>query len=339
MWDAPDGSFALEDPGWFLHGLDMEAGRARFVRTDRAALSAEPFLDHRWRPQDPAGRDVALSELIAAGAEPLPLSFIWHTAHCASTLLAACLDAEGRCLPLKEPQALVMLAALKRTGGLGDPALARAVFALLARRFLPAEQVLIKPSNSANTLLPEAAALTQGRMLLLYSDCETFVLAIARRGMGGFALVRRLFVSLARDGHPAGRWAPAEVLKLPDLQLAALVWRMQMDALEGASARLGERARSLDCGRFLADPGPVLGAVDDFLRLGLGRAHIDSLLEGPRLGLDAKQPGQPFDPEARAAEDRRLRAQLGRDLGDALSSIERAFPDPPRLAPPLATGT
>ena len=333
MWDASDDPLALGNPGWFLHGLDADSRRATFVRTDRAALSAEPFLDHRWRQDELACREVAVSDFSAVGSEPAPVNFIWHTSHCASTVLASCLDAEGRCLALKEPQVLVILAALKR-GGLRDPALARAVFALLARRFQPGEQVLIKPSNSANNLITEAAALTKGRMLLLYSDCESFVLSIARQGVSGFGLVRRLFMSLARDGHPAGCWPPEQLFRLTDLQLAVLVWRMQMDALEVAATRLGERARSLDCRRFLTDPGPVLCAVDDFLGLGIGEAHIQGALDGPRFRGHAKLPGQVFDPEARAAENRRLRAQLGRDLDEALSSIERDFP----LAPPLEVG-
>ena len=325
----------LGDPRWFLDGLDVASGRAGFVLTDRAALSAAPFLDHRWDHADAARATAPLSRLAAIGSEPAPLSFIWHTSFCASTLLAACLDSADRCLALKEPGALVVLAALKRSGRLRDPALARAVFSLLARRFSPREQVLIKPSNSANTLIAEAAALTTGPMLLLYSDCESFLLAMARRGFGGFSSVRDLFMTLAADGHPSGRWPADQLLKLTDLQLAALVWRMQMDGLEAASQMLGGRARSLDCRDFLGDPGPTLRAVDDFLGLGLGREAIDGVAAGPLFARDAKRPGEAFDAAARAEDDRRLRAQLGADMDAVLASMAEAFPIPPRLAPAL----
>lgn len=331
---SPD-AFQLGDPSWFLDGLDMAAGRARFVRADREALSAEPFLDYRWRRDGAASLDVPLPDLGAIASEPAPLSFIWHTSYAASTLLAACLDSHGQCLALREPQALTLLAALKRREGLRNPALARTVFALLARRFRPGELVLIKPANSANALIAEAAALTEGRSLLLYSDCESFLISLAREGAAGFGYARELFMILATDGHPAGRWPPEHLFRLTDLQLAVLVWRMQMDVLQAASARLGDRARSLDCRRFLDDPAAVLGAVDDFLELGLGRARIQRTLEGPLFGRDAKRPGQAFDPKARAGERQRLRAQLGSDLDAALASIDQAFPHPPRLAPPL----
>ncbi len=237
MLAESENPFDLDDPRWFLDGLEMASGRACFVRADRAAVSAEPFLDHRWRHLQAPRVDVPLSELGAIGAEPPQLSFIWHTSFCASTLLAASLDAAGGCLALKEPRVLVILAALKRSGRLRDPALARAAFALLARRFQPREPVLIKPSNGANTLIAEAAALTRGPMLLLYSDCESFLVSMAKKGSGGFGYVRELFMTLAADGHPAGRWPAEQLFKLTDLQMAALVWRMQMDHLEPASSR------------------------------------------------------------------------------------------------------
>jgi hypothetical protein len=335
MLAASGNAVELGDPRWFLDGLDVASSRANFVLTDRAALSSEPFLDHRWRRPDATRAAVPLSKLGEISSAPAPLSFIWHTSFCASTLLAACLDRPDRCLALKEPRVLVFLAALKRSGGLRDSALARAVFALLARRFDPGEQVLIKPSNSANTLIAEAAALTKGPMLLLYSDCESFLIAMARRGSGGFGYVRELFTALAIDGHPAGRWPADQLLKLTDLQLAALVWRMQMDGLEAASEILGGRARSLNCRDFLDDPGPVLRALDDFLGLGLGRESIEPVLAGRLFSRDVKRPGESFDAEARAEDGRRLRAGLGPDIDAVLASMAQAFPRPPRLAPSL----
>jgi hypothetical protein len=324
------------DPGLFLHDVDPNIGRAGFVRTDRTVLSAEPFLDHRWRAPEAVDAVLPLAAL-PAGGEPPAINFIWHTSFCASTLLAACLDAPGLDLALKEPRVLVLLAAMKRSGRL-DPGLARAVFGLLGRRFDAHEQILVKPSNGANTLIAEAAALTRGRMLLLYSDCESFVLSMAGQGRAGFAYVRDRFRSLAADGHPAGQWPVAELLRLTDLELAALVWRMQMDALETASARLGDRARSLDCKVLLDDPARALPLVDDFLGLGLGGKRLEAVAAGPLFRRDAKQPGQAFDARARSEARARLRAQLGDDLPEVLRSMEEAFPRPPRLAPPLGMG-
>jgi hypothetical protein len=327
--------FDLRDAGWFLHDIDAASGRAGFVRTDRAAVSAEPFLDHRWRAAGGIGAVLPLSEL-RAGAQTPRLSFIWHTSFCASTLLSACLDTPGRCLALKEPQALVALAALKLGGHLAHrPGLAKVVFELLARRFEPDEQILIKPSNGANALLAEAAAMTEGRQLLLYSDCESFVLSMAKQGSAGFAYVRNLFGSLAVNGHPVSRLPVPDLLRFTDLQLAALVWRMQMDGLEAASARLGDRARSLDCRVFLDDPERVLGLADHFLGLGIGPEQIEEVAAGPLFRRDAKRPGQAYSARSRADKLTQLRAHLGGDLAAAVRMVEDMYPRPPRLAKPL----
>jgi hypothetical protein len=328
------GGFDPRDPALFLHDIDPAASRAGFVRTDRASLAAEPFLDHRWRTPDAVDAALSLADLKAAAGEAPQIDFIWHTSFCASTLLARCLDTPGACLALKEPQVLVSLAGMKRSGRL-DGDLAKAAFGLLGRRFDPDERILIKPSNGANTLIGEAAALTRGRALLLYSDCESFVLSMAGRGRTGFAYVRDSFRILAADGHPAGRWPPAELLRLTDLELAALFWRMQMDALEAASTRLGDRARSLDCRQLLEEPEEVLTGIDDFFGLELGGAHLEAVASGPLFSRDAKQPGVAFDARARSEERAQLRAQLGPDLPAVVRSMESVFSRAPKLAPPL----
>jgi hypothetical protein len=337
MSGFPKGGFDPRDPALFLHDVDPVAGRAVFVRTDRAALCAEPFLDHRWRAPDAVEATATLAELRAVSQEAPRIDFIWHTSFCASTLLAACLDAPGSCLALKEPNVLVSLAAQKRSGRV-DGELAKIVFNLLGRRFEPEERILIKPSNAANTLIAEAAALTRGRMLLLYSDCESFVLAMAARGRTGFAYVRDAFRILAADGHPAGRWPAAELLRLTDLELAALFWRMQMDAMEAAAERLGDRARSLDCRQLLEEPEEVLCGLDAFFGLGLGRERLEEVAAGPLFRRDAKRPGQAFDARARSEERAQLRAQLAPDLSVVARSMAAVFPRPPRLATPLAPG-
>lgn len=326
----------LGDPEWFLHDLDPASGRAGFVRTDRAGLSAQPFLDHRWRAAADSDAAMPLADLPPQGSAPPRLNFIWHTSYCASTLLAACLDCAGVNLSLKEPRALTILAALQQTTPAArfEP-LARSVFGLMARRFEPDEQILIKPSNGANTLMPAAAALTQGRMLLLYSDCESFVLSMARQGQAGFAFVRESFAILAALGHPAGRWPSQDLLKLTDLEMAALVWRMRMDAFETASHHLGERAYALNSQDFLRDPRLVLLRLDEVFGLGLGAERIDAVVGGPLFARDAKRPGEAFDARARSSQKDQLRKRLGADLPAVLQSMDEVFRRPPRLGNPL----
>jgi hypothetical protein len=333
---SPGGTIELADAAWFLDGIDASSGQASLIRADRATLSAQPFLDEKWSRQGRTWVNAPMDRLTAPAARP-QLHFIWHSSFCCSTLLASCLDAPGRCLSLKEPSVLVDFADIKRraAGRLLSPALARAVFGMLGRRFQPGERVLIKPSNAANALIPEAAAFTEGSMLLLWGDCESFLLSIARAGEAGAAYVRSLFMTLAADGHPASRWSPNDLFQLTDLKLAALVWRMQMDVLEAASRELGDRGRSLDFRRFLDEPAAVLRALDQLFGLGFGRAGVEQVMAGPVFRRDAKTPDEAFDAARRAAEQRRLRAMLGDDLEATLDWVRTLGPPEPRLLRPL----
>jgi hypothetical protein len=282
---APD----LADPAWFLDHLDIESGQARFVKVDRDQLSRQAFLDPRWSRQGLAAAAVAGSALDAPPSERPRLNFVWHTSFCCSTVLAALLDRPGLNLSLKEPRALVDLADLKRRQqGLKRPGLARSVLGLYGRRFSPGEQILIKPSNFANNLILDAAQMTDGRMLMLYSSCRSFLISILKAGESRRSYVRELFVSLAADGHCEADWPMPTLLRLSDLHMAALVWRMQMRAMQTAMASLGDRAASLDGDMFLERPREALTALDGFFRLGFGADAIQDLTNGPRLGRDVK---------------------------------------------------
>lgn len=305
----------LGQPAWFLDQLDLQTGAARFVRADRERLSREPFLDPRW---DRSGLPTAelRGAALDADAEPRPrLNFIWHTSFCCSTVIATALDSAGLNLSLKEPRAVVDLADLKRRQqGLKRPGLARAVFGLFARRFTPAEQILIKPSNFANNVIPEATEMTDGRMIMLYSSCRSFLISMVKTRQERRRYARELFIALANDGHPQTRWPIDTLLRLSDLEIAALTWRMQMSTLRTAMGRLGSRAASLDGDVFLERPREALSALDAFLGLGLGPARIEAVVEGPLLSRDAKTGAAAAGRHRRRADAEAVEAQFGDDL-------------------------
>ena len=309
--DAPD----LADPAWFLDHLDIGSGQARFVKAGRDRLRGEAFLDPRWDRAGLPSAHLAGSALDAAASERPRLNFVWHTSFCCSTVLAALLDRPGLNLSLKEPRALVDLADLKRRQqGLKRPGLARAVFGLYARRFSPTEQILIKPSNFANNLILDAAHMTDGRMLMLYSSCRSFLISILKAGEARRGYVRELFVSLAADGHPQADWPMPTLLRLSDLHMAALVWRMQMTAMQTAMASLGDRAASLDGDVFLERPHAALAALDSFFGLGLGAEAVEALATGPTLSRHVKTGAEGAGRAQRMAEAEAMEARFGAHL-------------------------
>lgn len=305
---------------------------ARFVHAGRAALSAEPFLDMKWDQSGLAAAEIAWSALPAPRARP-QLGVIWHTSFCCSTLIAGLLDQPGRCLALKEPRALVDLADLKRRGDLArTPELTTRVLALLSRRFAPDEQVLVKPSNGANAVMLPAAAQADGPILLLHSPCADFIVSVAKAGEPLRAYVRALMLTLLAEQPNGGKFTLPDLLRLTDLQVAAIAWQLQMAALNRAAVALGERCRSLDSTDFRAAPEAALKALDGFFGAG-----VDLKRARAQLARDPKS-GAAFDPAARAEAARAAIAALGADLDQLVAGSFRvcgwAAPDA-RLPQPL----
>ncbi|HEY4126129.1 MAG TPA: hypothetical protein VGM36_16010 [Rhizomicrobium sp.] len=319
-------------PNWFPDNVDFSRNTFGFVQTTREALSQQSFLDARWNRTPLARVDVQIPTILSA-VETLPrpkLNFIWHTAFCCSTLIARCLDVEGENLALKEPQILILLAEAKRAGTQRGSA-AEAAFKLLARRHQPREQVLIKPTNAVNNLLPEATRATDGRMLFLYSDCKSFLISIAKKGEMGRIFARKLFGLFAADGHAPAKWPMQTLFELSDLQVAALVWHMQI--AEFRRSRDTARAAALNCDTFLANPHETLSRLNTFFDLNLAAAQLDAIASGPHLSRDAKDATQSFSAERRAAEAGDIAKSLGNELDIVVEWSFRACPETPRENP------
>jgi hypothetical protein len=312
---------------WFPDNVDFNRNTFGFVRTDRKVLSRESFLDSRWNRSALARVDVPISA-ISSAVEKLPrpkLNFIWHTAFCCSTLIARCLDAENANLSLKEPQILILLAEAKRAGrqisGSTD-----AAFGLLARG---REQVLVKPTNAVNNLIPDALRTTDGRMLFLYSDCKSFLVSIAKKGEMGRIFARKLFGLFAADGHPQAKWPWQTLFELSDMQVAALVWHMQI--AEFRRSRDVSRSAALNCDEFLAHPREMLEKLNVFFGLGLSATQLDAAL--PLLARNAKDANESFNAERRAAEASDAAKVFGGELDTVVEWSYRACPETPRGNP------
>src|SRR6478672_6723699 len=109
MVPSPEALFAT--PDHYLFAFDGD--RAVFRAMDRAAYHRSIFLDRRISPASEAAFEVPLAPLIAwqEAHQPRPprIGWIFHIAHCGSTLLARALDLPDRSLVLREPLALRQL--------------------------------------------------------------------------------------------------------------------------------------------------------------------------------------------------------------------------------------
>jgi hypothetical protein len=323
---------------WFPDAVDARNRAVRLCLTPRSGLADTAFLDDRWDRSGCQTRTVPLGQLPQPDAPAAPV-FIWHTAFCCSTLLARCLDRPGTALSLKEPAALMEIANIKRRQGQAvSDAWLKPVVTALCQPVAGEHHAVIKPTNTVNNLIGDVARLfPDSRHLFLTSQLRAFLISIAKKGEAGRAFARRLFTIFAMDGHPVARTDPRQLMQMSDLQIAALVWQMQVAAMLEAAAQgqgqgVGPAARfaSMDGDAFVADPAKGLAAADAFFGLELGADHVKETAEGPLFTRDAKDTGQAHGPDRRRQEAERIAGQLGPELDAIVDWSYGLFPQSPR---------
>lgn len=314
----------LSDPRWFPFEYFPHTRQLQFRFAERSLWASKPFVDERW-VKEPLDRCAIGAAALMHEQLPMPpINFIWHLPFCGSTLLANLLEKPGRNLSLREPQVLVTLAHCWLNGLGPNEVPYQQIFALLGRRFEGDDHVTIKPSNGANALIAEAARSTTGRMLFLYCDLESFLIAVLRRGWQDHDYVHRLFNMLAREGL-----MPRSAPQMPELsfgRVTALVWYMQLRAFRRTLVALGSRAAALDIATFFSAPEDGLAALDKFFDLELGAEHVAQTVAGGLMRSHAKE-GRPYSPEQRLQDQERARAMLGRALPEVIAWLHACCPD------------
>ena len=91
-------------PDHYLHSFEGDA--ALFVPMDRAAYHRSIFLDTRISPASSRSMKLPVSALTGHSAKGQATGWIFHVAHCGSTLLARALEAAESKIVLRGPFAL-----------------------------------------------------------------------------------------------------------------------------------------------------------------------------------------------------------------------------------------
>ncbi|MGA9581951.1 MAG: hypothetical protein WBR13_08295 [Allosphingosinicella sp.] len=295
----------FQSPDHYLQSFEGDS--AIFMPMDRSAYHRSIFLDHRIEPA--ADRIMRLPLTAFAGSPPPPArtGWIFHVAHCGSTLLARALDDPSLNLVLREPLALRQLAFERDRKKLALTA------AMLSKRYRENLPTIVKANVPVNFLLPDLAALDpRAPAIFLYSSLRDYVLAILRsenhRGW-----LHRVTVQLAAH--------LGDLSNLSDAERCAALWLAQMRAFAEAIA-LMPNGRALDAETFFSAPSPTLRAAAAHLAVPLSGSAIEAIVAGPLFATYSKNPEMPFDNEARLARRAELEEPLGRELIEAQRWIE-----------------
>lgn len=291
-----------DSPDHYLHSFDGDD--AVFVPMDRAAYHRSIFLDGRISAASGGSMRIPISSL---SGEMRPIGWIFHIAHCGSTLLARALDEPHANLVLREP------AALRQVCVTPDARKLQLVLTMLGKRYSPEAPTLVKANVPVNFNLHQIIGRDpNARAVFLHCQLRDYLLAVLRSD-GHRQWVRQV----------TNQFAPAlgSVAALSDAQRAAALWFGQMRIFAEA-LRMMPNARSLDSESFFNDPKPVLAAAAAQLEIEISAARIDQIVSEPLFSTSAKNPALAFNNAQRLARRADLAAAIGTELDEAERWVE-----------------
>ncbi len=316
---SPDLDALFQSPA--EHFLAARQGQALFLQMDRDSYYRSAFLDARTLPLNPTPIVRPLEPLLDAAANrpsPAPPSWIFHMAHCGSTLLAKALDRPGSTLVLREPPPLRQLGIEAASGQRLHRWEDRLYFAhkLASRRFEPDEQVVIKANVPVNFIIDNIVGLeADTRAIFLHMPFEPYLLAVLRTEAHKNWVDR-----LSAQIEPALLALIGECPAEDTAERAARLWLAQIVIFASALEAI-PGSRSISADRFLADPAPVVEAIARHF-------GTDAFSSGPELAAlmaqYSKDPTMTFSEQDRHAREEADRSRLASSLERGRSWLERA---------------
>ena len=323
--------------------LPIEPGEIRQV----SALKREYIDPNRQLIPVPLTEFVPLLGSASQSLLENPPRFIFHTAFCASTFLSRCLDVDGVSVGLREPQLLLDAANAKRlqwrskTTRLDYSHFPKLALALLQKHAAPSENLVIKPINSVNNIIPELLQITgSGKSLLMYTDARNFLLSSLRKGEGGKHVIRAMFDLLRCDFPHLANLSLSAMLHMTDLNIILTLWRLQIEQAEAALDQFSPKKllASLYGEKLILQPREALEAANQFLDLGISSEQIDSIVNSDSRHDDAKSKGEKFSIQKRQDTYQKLEDFYADDLENGLKWMLRSNPHvklKPDLSGPL----
>ena len=118
-------------------------------------------------------------------------------------------------------------------------------------------------------------------MVLLYSDLETYLVALLKRGVRGRIWGRKLFTNLKSWSRFELGLDADELLELTDMQAAALAWLMQIHHFDSLAKQFGPRIMLLESNQLFDSPAATLHRAATFFELGLTQQDAADIANGP----------------------------------------------------------
>lgn len=277
---------------FLAHRYDASTRSFQFVALNREQHRRSTFLTDEYIPGDSERIMVPAQDVVDDQTPVAPIHFIFHSAFACSTMLARALDIEGISMGLKEPIVLNDLVGMKR-GGIAPAKLLAALgqaVRLLARPFSEGETVVVKPSNIVNGLAASILDLRpESKALLLHAPLKTYLQSLAAKNMWGRIWARETAIGIMQENGMIGGFASADLLRLTDIQVAAVAWLSEQDRFAKIVHDYGsDRIRTLNSETFLAHKQDTVASLATLFQLDLSNGRIANILDGPAFTEHSK---------------------------------------------------
>lgn len=335
----------FERPDLFLWQIDGSA--ALFVKMDRNTYYNSIFCDQRIFPASPEILRMDFSRLhdyfSERPADPLKLNFIFHIAHCGSTLLARALDIKESNIVYREPALLRQLGSEAASGFYGATAPVEwqqkldVALAMLNRRYTKDGPIIIKANVPVNFMLPNILETSQDhRSIFLYLSLENYLLAVLKTP-NHRSWVAAVSTELGAAIESVIGITPEQRQGMSIPESAACLWMAQVVIFEEILKK-SANARSLDAEVFYNDPESTLQKAFGFIEQTVDSSDISDIVSSDLFNRYSKNPSQNYDNDTRLAQRDAIREQLSGDLEKGREWVTRRseqFEIPSVLSKPL----
>lgn len=315
-----DNSNLFLDPDQFL--FSFESPNANFIEMSREAYRRSLFCDGRIVAASDKKSVIPYRKLVdlhkASDLAPPNVSFIFHTGHCGSTLLAKALEVNESILVYREPLALRQLGAEYAYNIAGRiipedwSERLRLVTALLGRHYKENSHILVKANAPVNFIIPQVLADTiSNPPLFLYFPLEDYILAWLRSPNH-----RNWLTALCNETQlGVQKYAPLEN-NLSVAQIAGSLWFSQMMNFVEAMEQTSD-AVSLYAEELFDKPEAVMKAVYQHFNIQFTQEQLNVIIKGGLFSRYSKNPEVAFNNSMRLKRKEELRRIIHHEIKEA----------------------
>jgi hypothetical protein len=326
-----------EQPDWYF--WEIRNNNAVFIEMDAQSYRDSIFTDSRIASHSAKSLHLDESQLYQILSEnpqaPRKANYIFHVAHCGSTLLARSFDFLNSTLVYREPKVLRQLGCSKPAT---DPALFKSrldcACRLLTRTFEPAHIPVIKANVPVNFILPDLinSPVHDVSGVLLYQTLDIYLLNLYKNQERRRQWINKVVEQLATPISQRVGLANEALIELPVEQKLILLWFAQMQCYQEA-LNTSSQMMSLNSEDFFADPTSTLANIASHFSISLDPEQISGIVNGELYKSYSKsRERKPFNNELRLKQQQKLKEKHQRAIDTHLDWFYKTFGNLPVLS-------